>query len=479
MRRVFASLLLALSLLVASGSWAGFILTRTALDPGRSEAVADNLLDNTVVRGVIVDRLSDAVEAQIPPSVPITRATIEVAADEALDDPRVETVIRDGFVRAHQNALNGVDEPVQLDASALGQVGREKAVEIAPELETVLPPAPELAVDLPTGGLSFLGTLRNSILRYTLLGAVVAAVGVVSALIITPRRPKALRRVSYWAFANSAFWLLVAFGLPELVGRLAPSSMSIASAVVDVFVGAMIRPALYMAGAGVALLALSFVWPAMARRRPAAMVDGSRTAPGALHQPRPVLEGLTPPSRAGATHAAAAYPNPAPDPGYRHPAPAHPNPGYPNPAPDPGYRPGPAQIDPVPDPGWYPGAGVPATPDPTMVFPAGVVQSEPYRPDPTPYPTPGSGLHDAPTTLSSEATTSAWGAQQPEPTPIPHEPGPAPVGEAPPSAATRPADDHGTWSLLDPDAPTEVWSADEEGHDRGRADVYPPDRRRY
>jgi hypothetical protein len=146
-----------LSLLVASASWAGFIMSRTVLDPGRSERLADHLLDNEEVRSTITDRLADATEARIPPEVPVSRETIELAADTALDDPRVEAIVRDGIVQAHQNALNGVDEPITLDASALGVAARDAVVAQQPELDAVLPAAPQLDVELPSAGLAWVG----------------------------------------------------------------------------------------------------------------------------------------------------------------------------------------------------------------------------------------------------------------------------------------------------------------------------------
>lgn len=422
MRRGLASLILVLSLLIASASWAGFILTRTVLDPGRSEALADNLLDNTVVRGVIVDRLSDAVEAQIPASVPIPRQTIELAADEALDDPRVEAVVRDGFVQAHQNALNGVEEPVTLNASALGQVGREKAVALRPELDAVLPVAPRLDVELPTGGLAVLGDLRSMVERYTLIGAVLALFGVIVSFVLTTKRAKALRRLSYWAFANSAFWLIMGYGVPALVGRAAPSSVSIATAVVDVFFGAMIRPALIMAGFGLVLLAISLAWPALARRRPASMVDRDARAPGALHQPRPVLEGLS------------AVPN------QSYPAPVEPLYTQPAPSPQRAYQPDPATAT-------YDRYTVP--PSQTQQYPT--PQHHP-APDPYTQTAPANDPYNAnPYAPVDEPTAVAPGAQGPG------APGPA----APPYPGGR-ADDPETWSLADHDAPTQVWSLDED-----------------
>ncbi len=449
MRRGLASLIMVLSLLIASGSWAGFVLTRTVLDPGRSEALADNLLDNTVVRGVIVDLLSDAVENQIPSSVVVPRQTIEVAADEALDDPRVEAVIRDGFVKAHQNALNGVDEPVALDASALGQVGREKVVALRPELNAILPAAPQLEVDLPTGGLSVLGDLRAQVRRYTIFGAILALIGVTLSFVLTTRRPKALRRVAYWAFINSFFWLLVGYGLPSILERVAPpSSVSIATAVVDVFLGAMIRPAVTMFVVGLILLGISLAWPALARRRPARQVDRHAPAPGALHQPAPVLEGL-PRSSSG-------YPEPS------YPEPGHAAPGYAGAD----YR----QYETPVEPLYREPAAAQRSPDPTTAYDRfSVPQQDPQT---TPYPAPQApsaspapafGHPEAPTTVApggGQPTTAAGGYD-----PAGYDPG----GYDPYTTAQAPgrqleADDPEMWSEADHEAPTRVWSrADDFG----------------
>ena len=60
MRRALSALILGVSLLVASAAWAGFILSHTVLDPGRSETLADHLLDDPAIRDVIIDRLADS-----------------------------------------------------------------------------------------------------------------------------------------------------------------------------------------------------------------------------------------------------------------------------------------------------------------------------------------------------------------------------------------------------------------------------------
>ncbi|MGI9615383.1 MAG: hypothetical protein ACR2QO_20900 [Acidimicrobiales bacterium] len=278
MRRGLASLIMGLSLLVATASWAGFVLSRTVLDPGRSEALADTLLEDPEVRATIVDRLADSAESQIPTDVPVTRDVVDAAAENALEDPRVEALIRDGLVQAHQNALNGIDEPVMLDGAALGAAGRDAVVAQQPDLDPFLPQAPTLEVELPSTGLSWLGTVKSYVDRYTLFGAIVAIAGVSAAFVLARRRAAALRRVAFWAVSASAFWIAAAYALPWVLERIAPSSVSIASAAVDVFFGAMIRPALTLAGVGVGLLLLSFFWPAIERRRPAAMLDQAATA---------------------------------------------------------------------------------------------------------------------------------------------------------------------------------------------------------
>lgn len=339
MRRGMASLIMGLSLLVATMSWAGFVLSRTVLDPGRSERLADHLLDNESVRTAIVGRMADALQAQVPAEIPVTRGTVELAAELALDDPRVEALIRDGIVRTHQNALNGVDEPILLDATALGQAGRDALVTQVPALGLVLPETPSVQVELPSAGLGWLGSVKAFVDRYTLIGALLSLIGVTVAFLITSNRPAALRRVSYWAFGSSAFWLVVGYALPAVLGVVAPSSLVIAAAAVDVFFGAMIGPAVTLAIIGAVLLGISLLWPAVDRRRPAASLERAARARRASMPPR----------------------HPAPPPA---PAPARPGPRVTSPA-----HPGPVTPAAVPPAAWpgpeSPGAG----PDATALYP--------------------------------------------------------------------------------------------------------------
>jgi hypothetical protein len=265
-RRVLAGLILALSLLVASLAWSGFVLLHTALDPGRSDRLADQMLDNTVLRGVLVEAIADSVESGVPRSVAVSRSQIEAAADVALEDPRVEAVVRDGIVRMHHNALQGVDEPVTVDPSAFGAAARDALVRSHPELATVLPQVPPTAITLPDAGLGFLGDLRDFLDRTVDLAAAASVAGILLALLLTTNRPAVLRRVGIWAIAASAFWLLLAYGVPWAAEQVIPDSGALLAAGLDVFLGAMVVPALLLAGAGAVLLGISVVWDAARRR---------------------------------------------------------------------------------------------------------------------------------------------------------------------------------------------------------------------
>ncbi len=273
MRRGLAGLILGLSLVVASVSWAGFVMGRTVLDPGRSERLADQILDNETLRAALVGRLSDGLGAALPANVPIPRQDLELAADRALEDPRVDALLRDGVVRVHQNALEGNAEPVAIDATALGAATRDSLIQLRPELESVVPAAPPVIIELPTGGLSWLGTVRRTVQRFTLVLALLAVAGATTALVVAKNRPAVLRRVSTWAFGTAAFWLVVGYGIPFLAKTVAPTSTAIVAAVIDVFFGAMIQPAIAMAVFGVLLLGLSFLWSSVAARQPARLLQ--------------------------------------------------------------------------------------------------------------------------------------------------------------------------------------------------------------
>ncbi len=295
MRRGLAGLVLGLSLILASVAWAGFTMSRTVLDPGRSERLAEQLFENEQLRAALVSRVAAGLKTALPDGAPaVPDQLLESAADRALDDEGVQTLVRDGIVRTHRNALEGNVEPVTIDAAALGAAARAALVETRPELDAVLPAVPEVAVTLPTSGLSRLGAVKNFVDRFTMLAAVVALLGAVVSLIVTSDRPAVLRRVAGWAFGAAGFWLVIGFGIPWIANRIAPTSAAIVAAIIDVFFGAMIPPAIVMAFVGAALFGASMLWGTMSSRAGAVAMQGrgrqnaARTAADpAMEQGRP------------------------------------------------------------------------------------------------------------------------------------------------------------------------------------------------
>ncbi len=285
MRRGLAGLILGLSLVLASVSWAGFVMTRTVLDPGRSERLAEQVFENEQLRDALSDRLASGLETAIPGDLQVPPELLKAAADKALDDPAVQKLVKDGIVATHRNALEGNSDPLTIDASALGAAVRDSLVSLSPELEAVIPAVPPVEVTLPTGRLSFLGRIRNFVEKVTTICGALALVGAAAALLLTTDRPGVLRRVAMWAFGAAAFWMVVGFGIPWLAGKLAPSSDAIIAAVIDVFFGAMIPPAITMAIVGAVLFGVSLAWSTASARQPAAASPATAAAAPATHQP--------------------------------------------------------------------------------------------------------------------------------------------------------------------------------------------------
>ncbi len=276
MRRSLSALVLGLSLVLGSIAWAGFSLTRTALDPGRSDELADQVFDNPELRGALVSILADRVETALPEGVALPRQTLESVADRTLDDPSVQLMVREGLVEVHQKALRGDDSDTVLHATALGTAARNVLVAERPELDGRIPSAPAMRVQLPTAGLSVLGQIRSQIEAASILAAVIAVIGAVGALTVARDRHMILRRVSSWAFGTAATWLVIALAMPRVIAFLAPTQGVVAGAIASVMFGAMVQPATILAGAGAALLAASWTWRSASRRRSSRMVGTPR-----------------------------------------------------------------------------------------------------------------------------------------------------------------------------------------------------------
>jgi hypothetical protein len=303
--------------------------------------VAESLYEDREVREQLATTIADGLEALVPDDVAVPRQELLDAGEAALDDPAVESLVRDGLVRSHQRFLGqdpNPDEPIVVDGAAMGSAARNALVAVRPELATVVPPPPSLPVTLPTDSLPDASGFRSWLVGVVTLGAL-AAVGLVAgAFVITDERHRVLRRVGWWGIGAGAAWVVIGYVLPELARLMLPGQAAIFAAIIGVMAGGMLTPSITAMGLGAAGVVLGFFWWAVSR-----MSDRSRARRGRAAR-RDAERAPEPP----ATYPRGAYP-----PGYQ----------------PPGYEPPPAGPPPAPPAGAAPDPTRVAGGDPTRVTP--------------------------------------------------------------------------------------------------------------
>ena len=271
-RRLAGGVLVGFGLVAASLAWVCLSMSRTVLDPERSEAIAEDVYRDPEVRAQLERSMATAVDEAIPEGVTVSRLDITDAAERALDDPAVEQLLVGGLVRAHQRFLGAdpdPDEPIVVDGTALAAATRVELVNAQPELAAVVPEVPSIAVTLPTDSIPDAGGLRGRLVAATALLAAVGAGLVVAAFVVTNDRARVLRRVGFWLIGAAAFWVVIGTALPSLAHLMLPDQAAIIAAIWGVAAGGMRQPSITAAVVGVAALVLSVVWmagSAIARR---------------------------------------------------------------------------------------------------------------------------------------------------------------------------------------------------------------------
>ncbi|MEM8903841.1 MAG: hypothetical protein AAGA17_12240 [Actinomycetota bacterium] len=387
-RRSLAALILGPSLLVASLSWSGFVALQTVFDPDRSREVAEELLDNDEVRAQLTSNLGAAIESAVPDDVPLTAEQVDVAAAGVLEDPAVEALILSALDSTHGAFLGEGSAPTTLSLGSVTESLRASIIEAVPQAEGQIPELGPVEVTLPTDRIPNASPLRTFLQRMVPIGALVAAIGVVAALLTTSDRPTVLRRAGIWAIGAATFSLVVGLGLPELLRRFAPEQAEVVAALFAAMLRSVVVPSIVLAVGGVALLVLSAIGGAVREGRrapggPQAPGPGGRTeargtpagpVPHAAHQVN-----APPPPSPYVSHQAYA---PPPPPHAASPPPASPPPPPPPPPSRPVVPPaipmGPASspttvMPPVPGPapGWSEGARPAASPPPPAEPPRG------------------------------------------------------------------------------------------------------------
>ncbi len=351
-RRSLAALLLGPSLLIASLAWSGFVALQTVFDPDRSREVAEELFDNEEVRDQLTSNLGVAIEAAVPDEVPLTAEQVDAISTVALEDPAVEALILSALDSTHGAFLGEGTAPTTLSLGSVTEALRAAIIEAAPQAEGAIPEVAPVEVTLPTDRIPNASPLRSFLRRMVPIGALVAAIGVVSALLTTSDRPTVLRRAGIWAIGAAAFSLVVGLGLPELIRRFAPDQAEVVAALFAAMLRSVVVPAIALAVGGVVLLVLSAIGGAGAGRPGPAPAPATAAPAGGRSETRggPVVAPAAP------VQQVAAQPGPA-----QHAA-AHQAP--PHQAPSPYAAPPPPPVRPTAEPDASPTIAMPPVPGP-------------------------------------------------------------------------------------------------------------------
>ena len=284
MRRGIASLLMGLSLVLASVGWAGLTLSSTVLDPENSDSLAQQVVADPSVRVVLVDRTSDGMARILPESEPMSRQELYSAADEALNNPEAESAIRTALAESFRIGLAGQATEGFFAHFDSNEAARLALVAERPSLRGQILVNPLVRIVLPTSGLTWLAGLKTLVDQFATLAIASAIVGFAAAFVVARDATATMRRAAWWVLGAAAFWTITAIGFGAAARVLTPPSYVLLATAIDSFFTSMRGPAVIMTTFGLGMLATSTVVPALGRRRGAHILSKAQRDPGApLH----------------------------------------------------------------------------------------------------------------------------------------------------------------------------------------------------
>ncbi len=287
-RRGLAAIVLVPSLLLGTAAWTGFVALRTIFDPGRSQQVAEDLIDDEVVVGQLTDELSETIVSRAPPEAGVTPEQADEIATAVLDDPATRGVLLDSLRSAHGAFLGEGDAPSTVALDPVVAQLTERVAAFSPEAAQVIAQAGPVEVELPTDWIPDASPVRDALQTGVPILASASAFGFVIALLTTSHRPAILRRAGLWAIGLAAGTIVLGVGVPALLELLAPPGTAVLAALASALARAVIGPALVMAGLGALALVASFAWPSPRRwpageHDPASVPVSARPSGGGAH----------------------------------------------------------------------------------------------------------------------------------------------------------------------------------------------------
>lgn len=269
-------MLMGLSLLVASAGWAGLVFAHSVLDDGQSRQLAARLMGHEGVRTVLITRLGEGMERYVPVDEPMSRQELSAVANEALNDPLAAAAFREAISEAHRLGLAATGtEPTFTDFD-VNEAARHSLIAARPSLRGRILVNPLVRVRLPVDGLTWFSGLKSLADRFAVLALGMSVIGFATSFIVADDPTLALRRAAWWILASAAGWMLVGPAFAALVRFSVPSSYIVFAVAVETVLRSMRDPAIIMASFGIGLLSVSYLAPAVARRRGALLLERAR-----------------------------------------------------------------------------------------------------------------------------------------------------------------------------------------------------------
>lgn len=243
-------------------SWVGLtsvVLRQAILIPGQFTGYAYKALDNTTVRSQIAGIIAADVEKSHPVLQSIPEPRLASAIDRALTNPSVKTEFANVAFQIQQHMLGLQSGPIEVGGSTLSTAVAQIIANGNTAEEQALAKIP-FGFQISSASIPSLKTYYlklNSIIKISLIAA---AATLVSALMISAKRNKTLRKIGIAFIGFSAFEVLLFWAIPRyFLPQIKNGPLEVIAAIVNASSSSVDPIYLTAFAAGIGLSLISFL----------------------------------------------------------------------------------------------------------------------------------------------------------------------------------------------------------------------------
>ncbi len=201
MRRTLAGLIFGLAYALASLTISGWLLRRSAFDPGRTGELAKVVLQDNRIKTQIADTIADAVATQRG----LDRATVRQNVEIAASSPRYAGLLGKVLHDAHAHLIGEQKGPVQITGAQMVPIVRY-------ELVADMPP-----VTLPVPKVGLLDLIRR-ILHWVIPIGAIGAIGLfIIGFLLHPNRAALMHSLGYGLVLLALLIAVLGYVVPRFV----------------------------------------------------------------------------------------------------------------------------------------------------------------------------------------------------------------------------------------------------------------------